>query len=158
MLLQEGRETKLNSDTAKEAGIYSQGAEQWQVWMEKSPSGDIKDRGLLLNWPDAILANDSPRTKCCQEWRRGTQVIRYQGLGLTRILAKSSLTKEGHGSQGQGLLEKRVQRNLTKILSRRNFVIAVLLICDGILESRLMRKLAGKLLGPGRIFSKGGYM
>lgn len=128
----------------RKLGIYSQGAEQPQEWMEKSPSGDIKDRGLLWNWPDAILANDSPRTKCCQEWRWGTRVIRYQGLGLTRILAKSRLTKEGHGSQGRGLLGKRAQRSLTRILSRSFLVTAVHRICGRIPESRLMRKLAGK--------------
>lgn len=123
--------------TAKEQNNRRSGWKNHQV--ETS-----RDRGLLLNWPDAILANDSPRTKCCQEWRWGTRVIRYQGLGLTRILAKSRLTKEGHGSQGRGLLEKRAQRSLTRILSRSFLVTAVHRICGRIPESRLMRKLAGK--------------
>lgn len=65
--------------------------------MEKSLSGDIKDRGFLLSQPDSILAKNRPRTKGCQEWRWGSQVIRYQGLGVDLagfLLKLGSLRKD----------------------------------------------------------------
>lgn len=98
-----------------------------RVMMEQSTDGkllraDIKGRKFLLNIPNRILTKGRPRTYTRWEMRH---LVRYHGSGddLAGFYAKAVLGRpKTVQNQGQGQVEKRVQRSLTQDRSRRVFV------------------------------------